>query len=105
MGEEIIADLTLELKNDDNFNADVLASKVRSAIREVRQKRNYPSYYTEQMIDTDLSRYFTTIRNIALYDYNQYGAEFETSHDENGIDRSFVEREKLFSGVLPLARF
>lgn len=102
---EIIADLTLQLKNDDNFNEDVLASKVRNAIREVRQKRNYPFSYTENMIETDLSRFFVTIENIALYDYNQYGAEFEVQHDENGIERSYVAREKLFSGVIPLARF
>lgn len=105
MQEEILALLKIELRNDDNFDADLLAVKVKSAYREVRQKRNYPISYTEDMIARDMERYFMNVKNIALYDYNQYGAEFETHHDENGINRSFVEREKLFSGVLPISRF
>lgn len=105
MQEEIIALLTIELRNDDNFDADLLSVKVKSAYREIAHKRNYPISYTKELIERDMLRYFSNVKNLALYDYNQYGAEFEKSHDENGIGRSYVEREKLFSGVVPIARF
>jgi hypothetical protein len=39
-----------------------------------------------------------------LYDFNKIGAEFEESHNENSISRIWVERNKLFNGILPLAR-
>jgi len=105
MENELIEDLTAELQITDKlFNASLLEIKVRNAIKEVKRARNYPSHYTEQMIDDDMERFYSQIRNIALYDYEQIGAENETSHSENNISRSFVDRDKLFAGILPLAK-
>ena len=105
MENELIEDLTAELQITDKlFNASLLEIKVRNAIKEVKRARNYPSHYTEQMIDDDIERFYSQIRNIALYDYEQIGAENETSHSENNISRSFVDRDKLFAGILPLAK-
>lgn len=105
MENELIEDLTAELQITDKlFNASLLEIKVRNAIKEVKRARNYPSHYTEQMIDDDMERFYSQIRNIALYDYEQTGAENETSHSENNISRSFVDRDKLFAGILPLAK-
>lgn len=105
MENELIEDLTAELQiTDELFNASLLAIKVKNAIKEVKRARNYPSHYTEQMIDDDIERFYSQIRNIALYDYEQIGAENETSHSENNISRSFVDRDKLFAGILPLAK-
>ena len=105
MEDELIEDLTAELQITDKlFNASLLEIKVRNAIKEVKRARNYPSHYTEQMIDDDMERFYSQIRNIALYDYEQIGAENETSHSENNISRSFVDRDKLFAGILPLAK-
>ncbi len=105
MVEEIIEDLTIELTiTDPNFNATLLESKVRSAYRDVRQVRNYPANYSEEMITDDMRKFQANIENIAKYDYNQVGAEFEESHSENGVSRGFADRDKLFCGVIPLAR-
>ena len=102
--EEIVEELSIELKDDVNFDEEVLTLKVRNAYREVKRARQYPSSYTSDAIASDIENYYMNIKNIALYDYNQRGAEFETSHDENGTDRDFMEREKLFTGILPFAK-
>ena len=57
-----------------------------------------------KMIENDLVRFESNIRNIALYDYNLIGVEGQTSSSENGENRSYVDRNKLFSGVIPLSR-
>ena len=103
--DALLADLTAELKNEPTFNADVLKAKINSAIREVRGLRKYPADYTEEQIESDLSNYYSNIRNVALYDYNMIGAEWESNHNENGISRSFVDRKSLFYGIMPIAKF
>lgn len=102
--EEIFADLSAELSTDQIFNETLLLSKVKNALREVKRARKYPSYYTKKQIQSDMYDYFSNIRNIALYDYNQIGAEYEESHSENSVSRSFVDRNKLFAGIIPLSR-
>ena len=101
---ELIADLTLELQDEPTFDSSKLEQKVINAIREVVRARNYPTSYKKEQIDTDVYRYYSNIRNIALYDYNQIGIEYQTSSSENGISRSYMNREKLFSGIIPLAK-
>lgn len=103
--DELIADLTIELSSEPTFNADILKQKVIGAIREVKRARKYPSYYTNEQIQTDLYEYYSNIRNIALYDYNQIGIEFQISSSENGISRTYTDRNKLFSGIIPLSNF
>ena len=103
--DEIIADLTTELKNEQTFDLSKLKQKVINAIREVKKARKYPATYEDETIDKDLAEYYSNIRNIALYDYNQIGIEFQTSSSENGVSRNYMEREKLFSGIIPLAKF
>lgn len=103
--DELIADLTIELRNEPTFDSSVLAQKVVNAIREVKKARKYPSYYPSELIYSDLYEFYSNIRNIALYDYNLVGAEGEQTHSENGISRSYVDRKSLFNGVLPLTRF
>jgi hypothetical protein len=102
--DELIADLTLELKDEPTFSSDKLIRKVINAIREVKRARKYPTNYTTEMIDKDLYEYYSNIRNISLYDYNQIGIEFQTTSSENGVSRAYMDREKLFSGIIPLAK-
>lgn len=98
--QEIIAELTIELQGEPTFNAEILAVKVRNAIREVKMKRNYAATsYTDSQIEKDLYNYFSTIKSVALYDYNQIGADFEQSHSENSVSRTWVSRDDLFKGV------
>lgn len=102
---ELVADLTLELQKEPTFNAELLTQKVINAIREVKKARKYPKYYTEEQIANDLYEFYSNARNIALYDYNKAGAEYEQSHNENSVSRSFVDRNSLFSGIVALSRF
>ena len=102
--EELIADLTTELSKEPTFDAELLSAKVVSAIKEVVRARKYPKYYTDEQITADLYNFYSNARNIALYDYNQIGAEFQQSSSENGTSRSYTDRKSLFNGVIPLCR-
>lgn len=102
--DELIADLTVELSVEPTFNEAQLKQKVIGAIREIKTVRKYPSYYTEAQITADLYNFYANARNIALYDYNKIGAEFQKSSSENGTSRSYDDRNSLFSGVIPLCR-
>lgn len=97
---EIVEDLTIELKNDPTFSADILSVKVKNAVRDVKMKRNYiDTAYTDEQIANDLYNYYSVIKSVALYDYNQIGAEGEQSHSENSVSRSWVSRDELFKSV------
>lgn len=100
----LIADLKIELSKDSTFDESVLTIKVVNAIKEVKRERRYPSHYTDEMIEEDLDRYYSNIRAIALYDYNQIGVEGQQSHNEGGVSRTWVDRKSLFNGILPLSR-
>lgn len=100
--EEVLSDLILELNTDESFNQPLLASKVKNALREVKAARKYPSAFTEEMISADMERYISNIHNIALYDYNKSGVEETKSYTGNGETRAYMERSKLFSGIIPI---
>ena len=103
--ESIIADLTVELEDDPQFDADILTKKVENAIKEVKLARGYArAGYTDEMIESDIQTFHAIIRDVALYDYNQSGLDFQTSSQENGNQRTFMIRRYLFNGVIPLAK-
>jgi len=105
MREEIIEELKTELTitEGDKFNESLLKSKVYSAYRAVKTARKYPPSYTEAMIEKDMEKYYSQVRDIALYDYNQIGAEGQTQFTQDGVTVHYLERDKLFYGVLPIA--
>lgn len=103
--QEVIADLSAELKlTDVNFSKELLVPKVRNAIREVQQNRSYPESFTTEQIESDMYNYYSNIRNIALYDYNQIGNDFQKSSTENSISRTWVDRKSLFNGIYPFVK-
>jgi len=105
MKAEIIADLSTEIMitDADLFNLPLLTSKVNNAVNEVRTARKYPKSYTSEKIENDLVSYYTVIRNVALYDYNQAGAEHQTSFSEDGSSIRYVNRNTMFAQVLPIS--
>lgn len=105
MLEELLVDLAFELDGEPTYDENKLRAKISSAIREVKKARKYPKHYTDEQIDDDLQNYYSNVRNIALYDYNKMGAEGEETHNENGVSRTYIDREKLFAGIIPLAKF
>ena len=97
---EIVTDLTAELESEESFKPSVLAVKVKLAVKEIISKRNYQvSGWNDEKVVEDLYNYYATITNVARYDYNLLGAEGESSHSENGVSRSYVNRDDLFKGV------
>ena len=102
--EELIFDLTEELNIDENFNSKLLERKVRAVINEVKTARRYPKSYSDEKMEEDMRNYYSQMRNIALFDYNQIGVEGQTSSNENGISRSYINRNSLFNGILPISR-
>lgn len=105
MKAEIITDLTTELMvtDGDLFNLPLLTSKVNNSVREIISARNYPSSYTSSMIERDAVKYYSHVRNLALYDYNQSGAEGQTSFSGDGNTIQYVSRESIFAQINPLA--
>ena len=105
MVQDIVNELTAELEpTDDQFNATLLSLKVIGAYREIRKARKYPPYYTEEEIESDMEQFYDICRNVALYDYNTIGIEWQKINKENAVSREFVRRTSLFSGVIPLSR-
>lgn len=105
MKAEIVTDLSTELMvtDADLFNVPLLTSKVNNAVIEVKAARKYPKSYTDEMIESDLVSFYSVIRNLALYDYNQSGAEGQTTYSGDGNNIHYVDREKYFYGVLPIS--
>lgn len=102
--DEILSDLTTELGLEDNDEISKLSIKVKNAEREVKRARNYPNTYTSSMIEKDLENYYSNIKDLALYDYNQIGAEGEVSHSENGTSRTWKDRKECLNGVFPFVQ-
>lgn len=102
--EQMLADLIIEL-TDGETEVDTarLTQKLNNAIREVIRAVNYPSYYTEDRISKSLSQYYGNIHDLTIYDYNQMGAEGETSHNENGTNRTWKSRKECFNGIVAFA--
>ena len=98
---EILEDLGKELAlSEGDPKIATLISKIKNAIREIRSKRNYPEHFTEEQIVKDLQKHYSNIRELALYDFNQFGAEGQTSHNENGTNRTWKNRNDCLMGVI-----
>ncbi|PXV88459.1 hypothetical protein C8E03_108186 [Lachnotalea glycerini] len=102
MIDEILEELTIELEVTEDSDIALLTSKIKGAIREVKLARKYKGK-TDTYIEEDIQSYYSNIKNLAAYDFCLVGGEFQTSHSENGISRSFADRNDCFDGVLPIA--
>ncbi len=75
---------------------------IKKAKQDIRNYRHYPEYYTDEQIEEDLeSKYHNTLIDLVLFDYSVEGADYETAHSENGINRTFVKRESILGKVVP----
>lgn len=108
--EEILMDLVVQLEGEVGFKEEVVQSKLNIAFREVLQARTmkfggrYPSSMSEEEQYNDLSQFTSHIFNLALFDYNTIGIEFQTSSTENSTTRTYGDRDRLFNGIVPLSR-
>ena len=104
MQAAIVAELTIELQNETDFDADLLEVKVASAIRECKTIRNYPDSYSDSRIEKDVVKFYSQIKEVAMYDYVKIGAEGQESYVADGESIYYEDRNKLWYGVRPIAR-
>lgn len=102
---EIKTELEIELKEETNLDEQLLESKIRGAYRDVQSAIKYDPSVTEAAIERDMVNYFSQIKAVALYDYNKIGAEGQDKYSADGENISYEDRNKLFYGILPKARF
>lgn len=101
--DSIYSDLKTELSSELARGNDeaLLLSKVKGAMDDVMSMRNYQEHHSEEFIRKDMRKMKPIIKRLALYDWNTVGAEFHKSFSENGISRSFVNRDDILSEVIP----
>ncbi len=97
--------LKIRLRQSDvSSENEFLQQLIFQAEQDVRLYRNYPDNYTEEMIEKDMKKFDSIIVNLALYDYNQEGGEFQISSSENGTSRSWIDRDKILGKVTPFVQ-
>lgn len=101
--------------NDDESTSDVVVfdnkednplieQLIKQATEDVKNRRDYPDSYTDEMITEDLKKFEGVIVNLAVYDHSQAGENFMASYGENGVSRTWKDRDSLFVGVFPFAK-
>ena len=87
---------------DNKEDNPVIEQLIKQA--DVKARRNYPDSYTDKMIAEDLKKFESVIVNLAVYDHSQAGEAFMASYNENGVNRTWRDRDSLFVGVFPFAK-
>lgn len=98
-------DTTKDVVVFDNKEDDLLIEQlIKQATEDVKARRNYPNSYTDEMITEDLKKFEGVIVNLVVYDHSQAGEEFMASFGENGVSRTWKDRDSLFVGVFPFVK-
>lgn len=82
----------------------ILKQLISQAEADIRAKRMYPESYTEEKIAADMKKFQSVVVNLVVYDRSQAGENFMASYSENGVSRTWRDREELFVGVFPFAK-
>ena len=82
----------------------LLEQLISQAEADIRAKRMYPESYTEEKIAADMKKFQSVVVNLVVYDRSQAGENFMASYSENGVSRTWRDREDLFVGVFPFAK-
>lgn len=77
----------------------LLEQLISQAEADIRAKRMYPESYTEEKIAADMKKFQSVVVNLVVYDRSQAGENFMASYSENGVSRTWRDREELFVGV------
>lgn len=102
----VISELTTMYSDQPTFNADKIAVIVNKVVEEVVKARRYKEEnYSDEQIEADLYNYKSQIYNLSEYDFSHIGAPGELSRSENSTSRTWIERNKLFAGIIPLSHF
>ena len=99
--DDITKDVVVFDNKEDN---PIIEQLIKQATEDIKAKRNYPDSYTEEMITEDLKQFEGVIVNLVVYDHSQAGEEFMASFGENGVSRTWKDRDSLFVGVFPFVK-
>ena len=104
VSEKVIENLTTMYSDQPTFNESKIAIIVDKVVKEVISARNYKDVgYSDEQIESDLFNYESQIYNLSEYDFAHFGAPHETSHSEPSTSRTWIDRNKLFSGIVALS--
>jgi len=84
--------LRMQYRINTEYNDTFLLNELFSAFQKVAKKRWVALEDLEDIFAQD-------IINIALYNINLIGGDFQISHSENGISRSFLTEEEILKSV------
>lgn len=88
---------------DSKEDNPIIEQLIKQATEDVKAKRCYPDTFTDDDITTDLKQFENVVINLAVYDHSQAGEAFMASYSENGVSRTWKDRDSLFVGVFPFA--
>ena len=89
---------------DDLEDNPYIEQLIEQSRQEIIGLRNYPSSYTQEQIDNDMTKYENVIVNLAVYDHSQAGENYMASMNEGGVNRTWKNRNDLLAGVFPLVK-
>lgn len=98
-------DTTTNVVVFDNIEDNPLIEQlIEQSRQEIISLRNYPSSYTQEQIDNDMTKYENVIVNLTVYDHSQAGENYMASMNEGGVNRTWKNRNDLLAGVFPLVK-
>ena len=102
--EDIVTSLTAYI-TDDDVNATLLGVLADRALDAFEEYRNYPSHWTAEQILADKTKNKSCICDLALFEYVQQGAEFQSMHIESGLYRMWHNKGNVFTQhrIVPFA--
>ena len=89
---------------DDIEDNPLIEQLIEQSRQEIISLRNYPSSYTQEQIDDDMSNYESVIVNLTVYDHSQAGEYYMASMNEGGVNRTWKNRNDLLAGVFPFVK-
>lgn len=89
---------------DHKEDNPLIEQLIEQAQQEVISRRMYPNSYTQEQINSDMKNYEGVIVNLAVYDKSQAGEAYMAAYTENGVSRTWKDRENLFAGVYPFVK-
>lgn len=89
---------------DDIEDNPLIEQLIEQSRQEIISLRNYPSSYTQEQIDNDMTKYENVIVNLTVYDHSQAGENYMASMNEGGVNRTWKNRNDLLVGVFPLVK-
>ena len=105
MEEELLDDIEVYLKDEiSESDTPILSLLIEIAVKNVKIHRNYPDSYKDEMISKDLEKHYGIIFNAVINSWNKQGVEGESSHSESGTAVTYINDDKWYAGVIPIAR-